>query len=837
LLEATLRASLRLVIVCGLLCLASFLADWTFDIPLTARRVGAVAIAVGWLALGVHEFSRRRRQLPSLEALAKRVEERWPTARGLLVSAYEWRAAPAGDAPVGRDAPVGDAPVDDARVGDARVGGPSGGQLWRGVSIELIGEVRRQADEATRQLAFRQLFPEFSRRRLVARAAAFLSVAAILATSISGTEAGRVWFARNWRFASIDYPRRTELALEGLINGELVVPRGGVAEATIRIARRTADDTRSGPIPATPLPTPAVEFRPVRAHSLRPSPTRSPAPSASWHRLAVRDVLEPFAFQVRADDAKSDWIAVRLVDAPRLDSLELSVVEPSYAGGVTVALPPGQGPYRVLRGSELRIAGRVSKALRAARVLTGQREIPLELKAGGFRGAIPAAELTEGLLSFSVRDEHGLDFARPPTVRLEWLPDEPPAVAVAWIGASRLVVVGGAMEARVDVRDDRQVAGLRLLARVAAPGGDAMAQPWNAWPRTITTTTEWPVSGAASVTETVRWEPASAPVGSVITLAYEATDNDTVSGPKSTRSAEKSLRVVEPAELRADWLRREKETRQLVEQLVDDLVAWGRETLEPTPTPTTAPLPTPSTSLMPATPPTPTTTTPPTTPPTPTPSKTPADEPPATSPPTVEVEAENATPLTERERERQREREQERQLDRYRSYRLAVSEHLAGLTAIWQEMRFSGLEPSNKSASPAASAAAGTTAGMGMSSATGTPAGKTSAMSAAKSAAKSSASDRLFERVLAPLEEVYARRMPPVIDGFQADEKTSELGAKHALVIDGLREVVRELARAEGFQEAVRLVEELQDGQRAVLAETLEAERRRVRELLERPKP
>jgi hypothetical protein len=471
----------------------------------------------------------------------------------------------------------------------------------------------------------------------------------------------------------------------------------------------------------------------------------------------------------------------------------------------------------VLRGSKLRIAGRVSNTLRAARVLTGQREIPLEIEAGGFRGAIPAADLTEGLLSFSVRDEHGLDFARPPTVRLEWLPDEPPAVAVAWIGASRLVVVGGAMEARIDVRDDRQVAGLRLLARVAAPGGDTTAQPWTPWPRTVTTPTQWPVSGAASVTETVRWEPAIAPVGSVITLAYEATDNDTVSGPKATRSAEKSLRVVEPAELRADWLRREKETRQLVEQLVDDLVAWGQETLEPTPIPTTAPLPMPSTSPVPKT--TPATT----------PTQARASEPSATPPPTAAVEAEYATPLTEpqreRERERQREREQERQLDRYRSYRLAVSEHLAGLTAIWQEMRFSGLEPSNKSASPAASPAAGT----GMSSATVTPAGMTSA--------KSSASDRLFERVLAPLEEVYARRMPPVIDGFQAGEKTSELGTKHALVIDGLREVVRELARAEGFQEAVRLVEELQDGQRAVLAETLEAERRRVRELLERPKP
>ncbi|MEY4177998.1 MAG: hypothetical protein RLY70_1572, partial [Planctomycetota bacterium] len=181
------------------------------------------------------------------------------------------------------------------------------------------------------------------------------------------------------------------------------------------------------------------------------------------------------------------------------------------------------------------------------------------------------------------------------------------------------------------------------------------------------------------------------------------------------------------------------------------------------------------------------------------------------------------------ERERERERQRERNLERYRSYRLAVAEHHAGLTTIWQEMRFSGLEPSGKAAGAAGQPLTGKS-----SEAYDQRTGSNN-MPAKSSAGKASASDRLAERVLAPLAVVLEQRMPAVIDGLQSDREAGELAVRHAKVVDGLRNVAKELTRAEGFQEAVRLVEELQDGQRAVLAETLETERRRVRELLDRP--
>ncbi len=778
--HAVLHTLLRMAAVSAVLLAASFLVDWSLDLSLSARRAAAVIGLATWIAVGVGEWLRVWRRTPSREALAKRLEARWPAARGLLVSAYEWRMAPV-----------------DTMTGE---------RLWRGVSLELIAEVRRQADEVTRETGFRGLFPELSTGRLAGWVAAVAGIVGLGVLAVAGTELGRVWFARNGRFATVDYPRRTEVAVENLLDGKLIVPRGGVAEAVIRVARRDAlagvpPQPQSGASKSTealnPLPAPEVAFRPARTHSLRPISGRALAAAttgaptaaitsttvsataggataggataggaagveaAAWHRLAVRDVLEPFSFQVRADDARTAWIAVELVDPPRLLSLELTVTEPAYAGGATVILPPGQGPYRVLRGSTLSFVGQVSTPLGAARLLTGQREhaLTLDMSAdrtakaavgaatGTFRGSLSASDMTEGLLSFSVRDKHGLDFPRPPSVRLEWQEDAPPSVSVVWTGASRLVVPGGALASQVDVRDDRQVAGLRLLARVAAPGGEKVDQPWTPWPRTVSSPTVWPVAGSASVHESLRWDSARAPVGSIVTFVYEATDNDTVSGPKSTRSAEKSLRVVEPDELRADWLRREKETRQLIEQLVDDLVAWGEQA-----------------AAVPAAVP-------------------------------VEVAAPGAA-VAAGERNQERKRDLERDLERYASYRLAVAEHHAGLTAIWQEMRYSGLEPST---------------------------------------GKLSASDRLAERVLEPLVEVRERRMPAVIEAVRAGQAESEVASRHALVVDGLRMIARELSRAEGFQEAVRLVEELQDGQRAVLVETLEAERRRVRELLDRP--
>jgi len=42
-----------------------------------------------------------------------------------------------------------------------------------------------------------------------------------------------------------------------------------------------------------------------------------------------------------------------LVDRPALEQLELAVTPPRYAAGKTRQLPPGRGPYYVLKGSRL----------------------------------------------------------------------------------------------------------------------------------------------------------------------------------------------------------------------------------------------------------------------------------------------------------------------------------------------------------------------------------------------------------------------------------------------------------------------------------------------------
>ncbi|MFM7072258.1 MAG: hypothetical protein ACKO38_10755, partial [Planctomycetota bacterium] len=116
LLDATLRSVTFLAAAGLLLSATSFLLDWWLDVPLAARCLLTSVGVIAWIAVVFREILGTWRRRPSLEAFAKRVEERWPAARGLIVSAYEWRAAPAG--------------------------GAAGSPLWRGVSIELIAEVR-----------------------------------------------------------------------------------------------------------------------------------------------------------------------------------------------------------------------------------------------------------------------------------------------------------------------------------------------------------------------------------------------------------------------------------------------------------------------------------------------------------------------------------------------------------------------------------------------------------------------------------------------------------------------------------------------------------------------
>jgi hypothetical protein len=69
-----------------------------------------------------------------------------------------------------------------------------------------------------------------------------------------------------------------------------------------------------------------------------------------------------------------------------------------------------------------------------------------------------------------------------------------------------------------------------------------------------------------------RWsvQPLGLPIDSQLTFVIEATDNDTVGGPKAGQSPAFSLKVVNDQELREQLLRREQEQRMEFERLLRD---------------------------------------------------------------------------------------------------------------------------------------------------------------------------------------------------------------------------------------------------------------------------
>lgn len=680
------------------LLLIDFSLDYVFFFARPVRIVLGLLLGFTLVILVFRAIRMAVKGTSDVLTLAHRVERHFPALRGLLVNAVEWDSRPA----------------------------PAG------TSQELVAATQRRAVAAAAGLSFREILDHAWTRRqwLAAAIVGFAGCALALAASASPT--ARIWGRRNLAWEEIDYPRRTRIEFEGLRDREIVVARGGEFRVRMRVARNETPPSSSVAAPELAVPEsdpPRLEFEPRRSHALTPLARGS----ESRYELHVRDILEPFQFRVAADDARTAWIPVRTVDPPSLADLRLQVVEPAYTGGATVTLTAGQGPYRVLRGSRLRIEGRMKQPIVQAGALTGKTRVALSVDSTDprqFHGELAPHEWSDGLVSLSVADRLGLDFARAPAFRIELLDDAPPRVVARWTGASRLVVGSARLTASVEVEDDRAIAAVRLLARITNSQGDEV-RPWTPVDVVLKETPTSPthVPGVRrEFSGDVSLATLAAPPGTVLTCVWEATDNDTVSGPKQGRSTERSWSVVEPGELRDDWLRREKEQRQQLEQLRLDFEQWRKSLTE---------------SL--------------------------ADD------------------RAQRVREFGRLRE-------------SLADRAEQLDLVRTEIAHSGLETMN-----------------------------------------SPLLERFAQRIMAPLmrardqESVQVERLArDVIDVGAADTaRQAKLAQAQDALDRSLGEVIRELSRAEGFQEAVRLLDDLRSGQRELLLETMEAQRRRVRQLLD----
>jgi len=398
----------------------------------------------------------------------------------------------------------------------------------------------------------------------------------------------QIWYQRNvLLLEDVDWPQDTVFHVDGVRDGVLTVPRG---DDWLFVAR-VDPDSNVFPDAAT------LEFRKDgerRTVVMKPSQDKQAAsgeakahgsqPLAFEHKLLR--VVEPFEFRIVCSSGRTKWIPVRLVDRPDVKSLDLTAIEPDYAGGKRVELPAGRGPYYVLGGSRVAISGTATEPLTAAEVILPNAVIPLHVDGRSFSGEIPPQHVVEETYKVRLVDNVAIRFPKTTKTRrleskphtrfaLKIRPDHAPKLTLRLKGIGGMVVPEARIPCEVLVEDDYAVTAVRRRHKWRlrdetefTQGGDPLddanrelaneeKQPWKSF----------------VVNHLIDLKPLKIPIGARFSFQFEANDNDVVARPETGKVGKTllmTIRVVSEDELRADLLRREKEQQQEFERLVDE---------------------------------------------------------------------------------------------------------------------------------------------------------------------------------------------------------------------------------------------------------------------------
>jgi hypothetical protein len=307
---------------------------------------------------------------------------------------------------------------------------------------------------------------------------------------------------------------------------------------------------------------------------------RFAAPGAAWAAAAMSGVSEArdarsytftfrkmdqdLAYQIAAAGRESDTWTVRVTEPPRVLGYRLTYVYPRYSGLPAETRVAASGDVSALAGTEVTLDIEVNDP-----------ESGGYLEIGGARLDLARASDSMGrVASFTVReprryrvhltDRRGRDRFVSPEFAIEPVPDRPPALTV--LHPARDIDLPEQMRVALAATavDDYGLTQIVLQHQVGdrAPVRETIARTSG---REWTGTRDWDLSALDLVP------------GDVVTYHLEVFDNDTVSGPKGTRSDTYSIRFPTVDEMYADLNEeREREIGDL-EQVREDQRRLSRQ--------------------------------------------------------------------------------------------------------------------------------------------------------------------------------------------------------------------------------------------------------------------
>lgn len=347
------------------------------------------------------------------------------------------------------------------------------------------------------------------------------------------------------------------------------------------------------------------------------SKAEAEAPEQVEYTALFKNVIQPFRFRIRAGDAKTRWITVRLVDRPAIEQFTLELEHPEYTGlgkETIWQLSPaaaeesaaadnssdkrkrfsGTSSVPALPGSAIHFAAVSNKPLSRAVLTDGTFTRELELQdarvpgpngetvdASRFSYVITPDELKKGTYRLELTDREQpepLVSKRHTRFTVAVKRDKDPVVKAELLGISNMVVPEVRIPLRTYLRDDYRITAARLQyafrgeSEESAKGEDA--QPFEGLAYGELDFTESPVEHV----HLFQVEPLGVPINSNLTFHVEANDNDTVSEPetgKVGKSATFFVRVVDQGVLREDLIRRQAEYAAELQRLIktqEDLI-------------------------------------------------------------------------------------------------------------------------------------------------------------------------------------------------------------------------------------------------------------------------
>jgi len=299
---------------------------------------------------------------------------------------------------------------------------------------------------------------------------------------------------------------------------------------------------------------------------------RIPTDSEHAYRFTFKSVLQPIQYKFRAGDARSHTYRIEPVEPPAIVNVRLVYRYPDYTGRGEQPGPASGGNIRVLRGTQVSVtATATTQVERAWAVFSDGTHTELDVR-GTTVGPLTFVVKEQGTYTFHMEDKHGFTNSKPVPYTIVPLPDRAPEITITMPRGTVERTPDMDLPIRFMARDDFGLTTMQLVyhATTRTPKDEKDRTPADDVRGVLPI--ELPRAGMAELAAEYLFDVSALELrpGMLVRYHIEAQDNDTIDGPKTGRSAERTITIISEEDsfnvIEREQLALQRRLRKIIEQ-------------------------------------------------------------------------------------------------------------------------------------------------------------------------------------------------------------------------------------------------------------------------------